>query len=98
MRAQSDLSTSWFTFAEGSSRALRRSSRAAVAANPWALRPVPTVEEYPLASDDADEADERGYLMPELHDSAPSRTAATRHTDECDEVLQRAELEEEEAE
>ena len=55
-------------FREGSSPRVGRRSRAAAAANPWAPRPVLTVEEVLLVADDADEADELGYPVPELHE------------------------------
>ena len=57
----------WLSFAKGCARVGRR-SRAAAAANPWAPRPVLTVEEVLLVADDDDEADELGYPVPELHE------------------------------
>ena len=61
-----------------SSPRVGRPSRAAAVANPWAPRPVLTVEEVLLVADDADEADERGYPVPELHERAGERGRGAR--------------------
>lgn len=78
---------------------MRRPSRAAAAANPWAPPPVLTVEDDPLAADDTDEVDEHGEPVQELDEETEREDDEPR--DECppgEEALERAELEEEEAE
>ena len=78
---------------------MSRPTRAAAAANPWAQPPVLTSEDDPLVDDDADEVDEHGEPMTGLDEESDPEDDEAR--DECppgEEALQRAELDEEEAE
>ena len=78
---------------------MSRPTRAAAAANRWAPPPATTVEDDPLAADDADEVDKHGEPMAELdNESEPDDDDAHDGCPPGEEALQRAECEEEEAE